>query len=316
MAKIITLAETGALLMAAKKIALVCHVSPDSDTLGSALGLMLKLEQLGKETVILVDDYIGTEFKFLPCIERCVRPQDGENIYVDILAVIDSSTFDRIGLAGKVVKAPIILNIDHHISNTQFADYLYLDTEAAATGEIMCDLFEAMNWKYNLETATCFYAAISTDCGFFKYSNTKPKTMMRAAELLSAGVRPNEISDAIEMKSRATIELLAKVLTTLSFEYSGKVAYITISNDLYDKSIQTDSFVSYPRYIEGVEVAVMFKAVEQKVTRVSLRSSNVDVSKIATKFGGGGHLRAAGCTINSPIEEAKKQLLTALKEIL
>ncbi|MCD8198594.1 MAG: bifunctional oligoribonuclease/PAP phosphatase NrnA [Phascolarctobacterium sp.] len=302
--------------MAANKIALVCHVSPDSDTLGSALGLMLKLEQLGKKTVILVDDYIGTEFKFLPCIERCIRPQASENIYADILAVIDSSTFDRIGLAGKVVKAPIILNIDHHISNAKFADYLYLDTEAAATGEIMCDLFEVMKWKYDLETATCFYAAISTDCGFFKYSNTKSKTMMRAAELLSAGVRPNEISDAIDMKSRNTIELLAKVLATLSFEYSGRVAYVTISNDLYDKSIPTDSFVSYPRYIEGVEIAVMFKAVEQEVTRVSLRSSNVDVSEIATKFGGGGHLRAAGCTINAPIEEAKQQLFTILKEIL
>ncbi len=316
MTKKITLSETGAMLLAAKKIVLVCHVSPDSDTLGSALGLMRKLEQFGKEIVILVDDDIGTEFNFLPGITRCIRPQSNKSIYADILAIIDASTFDRIGLAGEVVKAKIILNIDHHISNAQFVDYRYLDIEAAATGEIMCDLFETMNWKYDLEMATCFYAAISTDCGFFRYSNTTHKTMLRAAELLSAGVRPNEISDIIEMKSRSTIELLAKVLATLSFEYSGRVAYITIANDLYDKNIQTDSFVSYPRYINGVEVAIMFKAVEPEVTRVSLRSSNIDVSKIAIKFGGGGHLRAAGCTINAPVEEAKQQMFTALKEIL
>ena len=96
----------------------------------------------------------------------------------------------------------------------------------------------------------------------------------------------------------------------------GKVAHLTITNDLYDKEAQTDSFVNYPRYIEGVEVAIMFKAVEPEVTRVSMRSSNVDVAKIALSFGGGGHIRAAGCTIYAPVEEAKAQLIAEIGKAL
>ncbi len=316
MSKKISLPETGALLLAARKIVMCCHVSPDGDTLGSALGLMLRLQKMGRETVLLVDDAIGGSYRFLPGMEQCRRPQQGESIEADLFVVIDASSLDRVGLAQEVVKAPAILNIDHHISNTEFADYLYLDTEAAATGEIICDLFEAMRWEYDFDTATCLYTAIYTDCGSFRYSNTTAKTLMRAAELLRCGVRPHEIADAMEMKSRATMELLSRVLATLTFEYGGRIAHITITHDEYDEEVQTDSFVSYPRYIEGVEIAVMFKAVEAGVTRVSMRSRRADVAAVALSVGGGGQLRAAGCSVNAPVEEAKRQVLAALGRAL
>lgn len=316
MSKKINLLETGNMLLAAQKIVLCCHVSPDGDTLGSALGLARLLEQKGKEVTVFVDDDINKSLSFIPGVDKVQRPEVGVIVEADLFVVVDASSFDRVGICNEVVKAPVLLNIDHHISNTEFADYLYLDAEAAAAGEIMCDLFEAMGWEYDEAIAVDFYTAITTDCGSFRYSNTTSKTMQRAAKLLDYGVKPNEISDMLDIRSRKTTELLAKVLPSLTFDYEGKVAHITITNDLYDKETQTDSFVSYPRYTEGVEVAVMFKAVEPEVTRVSMRSSNVDVASVALSFGGGGHLRAAGCTIYAPVEEAKAQLLAAIGKAL
>lgn len=316
MSKHISLKETGRMLEDAQSIVLCCHVSPDGDTLGSALGLMHALDKLEKKVTVLVDDDISKGFRFLPGIERCLRPQKEDTINADLFVVVDASSFDRVGIAAEVVKAPVLMNIDHHVSNTEFADYLYLDTNAAATGEIMCDLYAEMDWQHDEKSALCFYTAISTDCGSFRYSNTTSKTMQRAAHLLDYGVVPSIISDNLDMRSRATAELLSKVLPSLTFEYDGKVAYIAIPNELYDKDAQTDSFVSYPRYIEGVDVAIMFKAVEEQVIRVSMRSSKTDVAQIALSFGGGGHVKAAGCTINATLEEAKKLVLAAIGKAL
>ena len=316
MSKELSLLETGKLLEAAQKIVLCTHVSPDGDTLGSSLGLAMSLKRLGKEVIIYCDDLINKSFSFIPGIDMVQRPEPGSKLAADLLVVIDASSFDRIGIVAEVVEYKQLLNIDHHISNTRFADYLYLDAKAAATGEIMCELLQEMNWPVGHDIAECLYIAISTDCGSFRYANTTPKTMRAGAWLLEQGVQPNEISDKLDMKSRLTVEMLAKVLPSLTFDADGKIAYLTITNDLYNKDANTDSFVNYPRYIDGVEVAIMFKAVEPKVTRVSMRSSNVDVAQVALSFGGGGHIRAAGCTIYAPVEEAREQLLAKLRELV
>ena len=316
MSKEISLQETGKLLLDAKKIVLCTHVSPVGDTLGSSLGLAQCLQKLGKEVIVYCDDLVNKSFSFIPGIELLQRPDANNSVEADLLVVIDASSFDRIGIVGEVVKYKQLLNIDHHISNTHFADFVYLDSKAAATGEIMCELLQEMAWPIEHNIAECFYIAISTDCGSFRYANTTPKTMRAGAWLLEQGVRPNEISDKLDMKSRLTVEMLAKVLPSLTFEADGKIAYLTITNDLYNKDANTDSFVNYPRYIDGVEVAIMFKAVEPKVTRVSMRSSNVDVAQVALSFGGGGHIRAAGCTIYAPVEEAREQLLAKLRELV
>ena len=316
MSKELSLRATGEMLLQAAKIVLCTHVSPDGDTLGSALGLARFLRRQGKEVTVYCDDQINASFGFLPDIDSVRRPTAETTLDADILAVIDASSFDRVGIAAAQTRYKTLLNIDHHISNTRFAEYLYLDAAAAATGEIMCDLFDAMGWPLDYETAVCFYTAITTDCGSFRYANTTPKTMRRAAALLEYGVQPNEISDKLELRSRATVELLGKVLPSLTFACGGRIAYLTVTNDLYDKDANTDSFVSYPRYVDGVEVAVMFKAVEPEVVRVSMRSHNVDVAQVAVRFGGGGHVRAAGCTIYAPVEEARRLLLAELEKLL
>lgn len=309
MSKIITLQEAGKLLLEAKKIALTTHVSPDGDCLGSSLGLYHFLKALGKEVLVLTDDLPNKSLSFLPGSEVIIRPVEGEIIEVDLHCVIDASSFDRIGICNQVVKAPVLMNIDHHVSNTRFADVLYLDAKAAAVGEIMCDLFRAMGWTPSRESAICFYTAMMTDSGSFRYSCTTSKTMHNAAELLDYGVVPNDISDALDVRSRDTAELFKKVLGTLTFRFDGKVAYMYITNEWYNKNTDTDSFVNYARYIEGVDVAVMFKAVEKDVTRVSMRSTKTDVAAIALLFEGGGHVRAAGATIRKPLGEAIELLM-------
>ena len=316
MSKNCTLEEIAALLLAQDKLVLCPHVSPDGDALGSTLALKMALEKAGKKVMVMVDDDVPKAFGFLPQIDCFVKPADGEVVEADLLVVLDASSLDRIGKVAQAVKAKAVANIDHHISNTQFADYLYLNTEAAATAEILCNLLEKLGITPDKDLATCLYTGIYTDCGSFRYANTTPGTMRAAAKLLEYGARPNEISDALGTNTRANIEMLGKVLQTLAFYNDGKISTLEINSDLYDKDVNTDNFISFARYIEGVDVAVLFKAVEPAVTRVSMRSQNTDVAAIALSFGGGGHVRAAGCTVELPLEQAKAKVLEAIGKAL
>ena len=312
MSKNCTLEEIAALLLAQDKLVLCPH----GDALGSTLALKMALEKAGKKVTVMVDDDVPQAFGFLPQIDCFVKPAEGEVVEADLLVVLDASSLDRIGKVAQAVKAKAIANIDHHISNTQFADYLYLNTEAAATAEILCNLVEKLGITPDKDLATCLYTGIYTDCGSFRYANTTPGTMRAAAKLLEYGARPNEISDALGTNTRANIEMLGKVLQTLAFYNDGKISALEINSDLYDKDVNTDNFISFARYIEGVDVAVLFKAVEPAVTRVSMRSQDTDVAAIALSFGGGGHVRAAGCTVELPLEQAKAKVLEAIGKAL
>ena len=315
MSKNCSLAETGELLKAAKKLVIVSHVSPDGDTLGSSLALMHALCMLGKEVIMNVDDDISTVYSFLPGIAEYRRFAPEESVDADLLVIVDASSADRAGNALDVVKSPAVLNIDHHKTNTRFADYLYLDSDAAATAEIIYSLLLEMGIKLTRDIATCIYEGIYTDTGSFKYSNTTSRTLKTAAALLNYGVNPSLISDNMELKSRSQVEMLRKVLETLTFLKDGKIAYIEIPLELYDHNVETDTFISYPRYVEGVEIALLFKQVEANLTRVSFRSKEIDVAKVALSFGGGGHKKASGCSIYAPLKEAEKVVLDVVGEL-
>lgn len=315
MSKKCSLAETGELLKSAKKLVIVSHVSPDGDTIGSSLALMHALRMLGKEVIMSVDDDISTVYSFLPGIEGFRRFAPDESVETDLLVIVDASSADRAGNAMDVVRAHAVLNIDHHKTNTRFADYLYLDSDAAATAEIIYGLLLEMKIEITTDIATCIYEGIYTDTGSFKYSNTTSKTMETAAALLKYGVNPSLISDNMELKSRSQVEMLRKVLETLTFLKDGKIAYIEIAPELYDHNVDTDAFISYPRYVEGVEIALLFKQVEANLTRVSFRSKEIDVAKIALSFGGGGHKKAAGCSIYAPLKEAEIVVLRAVEDL-
>lgn len=315
MSKNCTLAETAELLKEAGKMVIVSHISPDGDTLGSSLALAHALRMLGKEVMLNVDDDIPSVFSFLPGIGEYMRFSPDDSVPADLLIVIDASSADRAGNAMNVVKARSVLNIDHHKTNTHFADYLYLDSDAAATAEIIYSLLLELGTELNTEIATCIYEGLYTDTGSFKYSNTTSRTLSIASALLTYGVNPSLISDNMEVKSRSQVEMLGKVLETLTFLRDGKIAYVEVAPELYDYNVDTDTFVSYPRYIEGVEVALLFKQVEENLTRVSFRSKQVDVAKIALSFGGGGHQKASGCSIHAPLKEAESVVLPVVEEL-
>ena len=162
MSKNCSLAETGELLKAAKKLVIVSHVSPDGDTLGSSLALMHALRMLGKDVIMNVDDDISTVYSFLPGIDEYRRFATEEHVDADLLVIIDASSADRAGNAMEVVKSPAVLNIDHHKTNTRFADYLYLDSDAAATAEIIYSLLLEMDIKITRDIATCIYEGTFT----------------------------------------------------------------------------------------------------------------------------------------------------------
>lgn len=299
--------QIATLLEGSNTIMLTAHKQPDGDCLGSMLALYHYLVQMGKNVGMVIDDDIPTLYHFLPGQEIINKPT-ANVINADLLIVLDASDVERIGKVKEHINAPI-LNIDHHVSNTKFADYCYLDTQSAATGEIILQLLTMLKASITVDMATCLYTAIATDCGFFRYANTSVQTMRYAATLMEYGALPHVISEHMEAKPLTSILTLGKVLETLEVHHQGKIATITILSDILSNLDNTEGFINYPRVIEGVEIAIMFKVMIGGTVRISLRSRTIDVSKLAFSFGGGGHARAAGCTITGTIEEVKKEVL-------
>jgi phosphoesterase RecJ-like protein len=311
-----SLQETADILEKANKIALTTHINSDGDALGSLLGLGTALERLGKEVFFLIDDALPVQYRFLPGIEKIKKPDEFSLITADLLVILDASDFERIGKAADFVNASFTLNIDHHVSNSGLSDFRLLDISAAATCEIIFCLLTEMGVAIDRQIATVLYTGVVSDCGFFRYANTTAKTLRVAAQLLDAGVIPNEIADFIETKTLENLNLLPKILDTLRFFLGGKIAAIIIPASLYHNNIDSDAFIKYPRYVSGVEVALLFKEISENITRVSMRSKALDVSKVALEFGGGGHIRASGCTLRTDVVNAQHIIIDALRRYM
>jgi len=303
---IISLRDTADRLMAANSFVLTSHVNPDGDAIGSCLGLKFILESLGKKVQVLIDDDVPKFLSIMPGLDEVKKPVE-DHYDADYLVILDAC-LDRVGTVPEKCKAPV-LNIDHHGTNDNLADYLYLDADSAATAEIVYRLAKAMGVKFDKDSATAVYIGLATDSGYFKYSNTTPQTMRAAAELLETGIQPEKISEAIETKDFAVVQGLAKALQTVELYADGKVAGIFLDYELTSSIETTEGFIDLIRVIDGVDISVVLKAVEPEVCRVSMRSKETDVSTLALRLGGGGHKRAAGCTIKLPFAEAKKCLI-------
>ena len=310
----ISLRETAAVLSAAQKVVITAHTNPDGDAIGSSLGLMHFLKSLGKDAQVLIDDDIPAIFDMLPGYELLGKPEEGQSIAADVLVALDVS-LDRIGMVKDVVKAPI-LNIDHHITNDGAADKLYLDGTCAATAEIIYQLIKEMHGTFSHDCAMCLYTGLATDSGWFRYSNTTPATLRAGAELLTAGVEPNLISEGLERRPYASVKGLADALQHMELFHDGRVVGVFLDFATLETIESSEGLVDMIRTIEGTELAVVLKEKEKDSCRVSMRSKGMDVTKIATKFGGGGHVRAAGCSIAKPFAEAKAALLAAIADAL
>lgn len=310
----IHLEDVAALLNKHTHFVITAHVNPDGDAIGSVLALYYGLISIGKKVTCLIDDDLPENFRFLAGYEKIEKPSK-KILEADLLVVLDTSDLDRVGQVKNLTNAPV-LNIDHHVSNNKFADYLYLDSQRAATGEIIFQLFHLMKIKFDEVIATSLYMAIATDCGFFRYANTTVFTMQCAAELMGCGARPNLISEELEKKPLPTIKALSKVLDSLEVYGNGKISCLCVSAETLAICGSTEGFIEFARIVDGVELAVLLKYVDDACCRVSMRSKAIDVSMIAVAFGGGGHKRAAGCTIHQPIAETKQLIITELQKVM
>lgn len=312
---IVTLSETAAILASAQRIVITAHQNPDGDAIGSSLGLMHILRSLGKEALVLLDDDIPAIFSVLPGYDIIGRPEVERPVEADLLVVLDTAT-DRTGDVLKAVHAEHLLNIDHHQTNDGSAEYSYIAPTRAATAEIIYDLMHELPVRLNKEMAMCIYTGLATDSGFFRFSNTTSHTMRAAAELLDHGVEPNVISEALEQKPYQTVRDIGEAIGRIELFADGHAAGIFLDAETTARMKSTEAFIGMIRVIEGVDIAVVLKTKEEGICRVSMRSKGLDVSAIAVQFGGGGHRRAAGCTLLMSYERAKRGICEAISKAI
>jgi phosphoesterase RecJ-like protein len=300
----------------------VGHVDPDADCVGSMLALTWALRQLGKRCDPISSDPIPGNCSFLPGAKDILRANDVDPDDYQVLVVVDCEP-NRTGLvASWNSRFDCIINIDHHITNVSTAPFVWVDPVAAATGELIYSLISRLGLTLSQDAADMLYTAIAGDTGFFRFNNTTKRVMHIAAELIGCGVKPDIISRHLnETHSWAYMQLIRQVLGTLERTPDGRVSWIHISSDMLAAAgmqwSETDSLVQYPRMLAGIEVALILREIWPNEIRVGLRSqSYVDVSKIAGVFGGGGHQRAAGCTIHLPYKEALAALLKVIEAAL
>lgn len=293
----------------ASSVVITTHINPDGDALGSMLALYLYLRGQGVFVRMIIDDSLPDMYRFLPEIDHVFR-FDGKTIAADLLVILDVGESSRTGLVFQHFQGTT-LNIDHHLSNREFADWVHVDETASATGLILYRMFHDLGTHITKDIATCLYTAIATDCGYFRYANTDEETLSAAANLTGLGANPHWISERIEERPVSKVFALSSVLNTLELAANGKIASITVPTDIKSTDVEdTESFIDHPRNIIGVELAIMFKPNREKGNvKISFRSKTVDVSEFAARFNGGGHSRAAGCTIPGLLEQVKNHVL-------
>jgi len=301
---------------------IVSHINPEGDSLGSQLGFAFLLKAMGKKCNIVNTQSPPDFYKFLPNINT-IQTTIKKQVKYDIVCFLDCADESRIGeIAAKIDLTKPKLNIDHHPSNTGFGDINVVLTQSSSAAEIVYKLFKESGIKISKNIATCLYAGILTDTGSFSYSNVSAYTHQVAAELIETGLDINYIyRKAYEEVKLSTLRLLGSALSTLSISNNGRVAWMQVTRVMFRKNkscIEHEKeFISFPRSIKGVEVAVLFTEVTKNKTKVNFRSNTkANVNKIASHFGGGGHQKASGCLINEPIKVAKKKVLAEIKKHL
>ena len=296
-----------------EKILIIPHYNADGDCLGSSYALKLILEELGKKADVILDEK--------DCEHRILKILDGvgckNEAYVpDLVIAVDCADKQRMGTRVTAFDTcEKTINLDHHITNDKYATYNFVNPEAAATGEIIYELAQFMNINFTTQIVNNIYIAIVSDTGGFAYSNTKPHTHSIAAQLLEYGINNAFISSYLfELNSKKRIQLMKLAYNSFETFYDDRIAVVSITDKQMKMMGANDSdagsFVNIPRSLEGSIVSMSFRELSDGNVKVSIRSQLVDAAKLAQQFGGGGHARAAGCTVKGTLNEVKKKLVT------
>jgi phosphoesterase RecJ-like protein len=307
----------------AKRILVAAHRDPDGDAVGSLLAMGLALIRLGKQATLYNESPIPAVYQFLPCVDRIQRRLEPSEAY-EAAVILDCGDLSRIGGNWPVVsRVPVIINIDHHISNTGFGQFQLIDGQACATAELVARLIRALGVPLDREMATCIYTGILTDTGSFRFSNTNTAAFAISREMTELGVDPYGVAQHVfGSYSLGRIKLLNLALNSIEISRNGRLSLMTVTRRMLEET-QTqqedvDGLINYARRIEDVRVAALIQeqangiATPEGRTRfhVSLRSDGtVDVAALAGAFGGGGHHSAAGFQIEATLPDIKFSLL-------
>lgn len=314
--------EIALILKDAQNLAILPHIDADGDAIGSSLALALSLKGTGKKVKVLMEEEVPVVYSFLPGLALAEVYTSDYTAY-DVVVALDTGDLGRMGYRKEVFeKGEKTVNIDHHSTNSEFADYNFVQTSSAAVGEIIYQLLGLLKLELNRDTATCLYTAITTDTGGFRYSNTTPLTHQIAADLISHGAVVADISQKVfETVSFGKVKLMGLAISTLELLENGKVSAIYITPGMMKEAgareEDCEGIVNLGRSIRGVQVALMMRQWEDNEVKVNLRSNgSFDVASLASMYGGGGHKKAAGCIVKGSLEDVRKKLLSDIRDKL
>ena len=311
------LSQVVELIESKRKFAITSHIRPDGDSLGSSIGLYWLLRALDKDVEVIMRDPVPHAYRQLPGANDIVVTPAVTAPY-NAVFVIECSDVTRPGLID--LEKQFVVNIDHHSTTALFGNINWIDSTASAVGEMIYNLCKAMGVRVTKEIAECVYTALITDTGSFHYSNTTERTFKVASELVRTGVKPAKTAEAVFASYPwSRIQLMGAVLSTAKRDESGRVASLRLSQEMQARSNASDEdadgFVNYPLTVGEVEAVVLLKESAPEVYRTSLRSKgDVNVARVAGKFGGGGHRNAAGCTLQGPWDEVENEVIRLLQE--
>jgi len=308
----------------ANSIAILTHINPDGDTLGGAAALKHFIENnFNKKPILVVNSAIPEMYEFLPKISEAVHNTkvDKDTVF-DLAIAVDVAAKDRMGYALKFFEnAKSTINIDHHITNDNYGNLNFVEPNASSASEVLYKIMKQTNLTISKDAATCLYVGVCTDTGNFKFDNTSSDVLIIAGELAQIGANPSEISTFVYgSKPKEMVMLAAYTVNNAVFSDDGKIVYSVVSQKVMQnfkaKHEHTEGIVEMLKEIKTVEIAILFKEINAEQTKVSMRTKNIDSTKIAETFGGGGHKFASGCTINRPLKIAVEKLIGRVEECI
>ncbi|SFS59760.1 DHH family phosphoesterase [Marininema halotolerans] len=317
-------AEAVNFLQEGDRFLVVSHIHPDGDAIGSTCAVASILDQLGKSYTLINASGVPEKFAFLSHSKRILTPEQvREGDPFSRVVAVDVADAERMGdIEPFIAEDGHILNIDHHPTNDRFGAVNLIIDHAASTTEILCQLADELGLTWDLILAESLYTGLLTDTGGFRYANTTPAVMKLASRLLAVGVDAAGIADrTLETMTQNQLQLLQRSLDTLTFADEGRIAWMWLSRQDFimtgANENDMDGIVNYARNVVGVDVGILFRETSTGDVKASLRSREiVDVGALAQSLGGGGHARAAGCTLRGSRNEVERRLLDQVKQRL
>ena len=308
----ISLTETAEFLKNHDNYYILTHQSPDGDTMGSGFGLCYALRQIGKKANVLCSDEFPKRYHFM------YEGYEPQKFSPETIVAVDVADKKLLGTKLAQYGDYVNLCIDHHVSNLHYAERLLVNPDAAAACEVLYQVLSEMGIEFTKQIAECIYTGIATDTGCFKYGNTTQLAHIISSHLMDCGIRMEQINrEMFDTKSKARIKVEQYINSAMEYYLDDKCAMVAVTLDTIKKAglaqEEFEGIAGISVQTEGVQIGVVIKEKDEGKFKISMRSaSDIDVSAICQKFGGGGHVKAAGCTLEGPLDDVKLRLLSGI----